>query len=132
MADILSQEKRNKLMARVKNKNTNIELILRKRFWAKGIRYRINYKIFGSPDIAFPRYKVAVFCDGDFWHGRKYKSDKIKYKPFWQDKIAVNIKRDRRVNMRLKAEGWNVIRFWKTDILKKPDACVKKILKYLE
>ena len=64
MADIFTPEKRKELMSKVKNKNTDIELKLRKRLWSLGYRYRVNYKIFGNPDIAFPGSKLAVFCDG--------------------------------------------------------------------
>lgn len=131
MPDIFSPDRRRQLMSRVKNKNTDIELILRKKLWNKGYRYRINYKIFGSPDIAFPKLKIAIFCDGDFWHGRSYKVDKFKYKPFWKDKIGKNVERDKTVNKQLEKEGWIVLRFWKAEILKNIDRCVDRIEKYL-
>lgn len=131
MVDIFPAKQRRELMSKVKNKDTDIELILRKRLWASGYRYRANYKTFGSPDIAFPGKKIAVFCDGDFWHGRNYWEEKSRYKKFWRDKIITNIKRDRKVNKRLRKEGWIILRFWKTEILKNPEQCVKKIAKYL-
>lgn len=119
-------------MAKVKNKDTNIELIIRKRLWRLGCRYRVNYKIAGSPDIAFPGKKVAIFCDGDFWHGKNYKKEHSGYKKFWKEKIAVNIERDKRVDRKLKNEDWKVLRFWKSEILKEPDKCVEKIVSALE
>lgn len=131
MTDRFSIEKRGELMSKVKSKNTDIELVLRKRLWKLGYRYRANYKVTGSPDIAFPSKKIAVFCDGDFWHGRNYKQEKGKYKKFWKDKIATNIKRDKMVNKHLKQEGWRVIRFWKTEILKDTEKCVDRVLRDL-
>jgi DNA mismatch endonuclease (patch repair protein) len=127
MTDRISIKKRREIMAKVKSKNTDIELILRKLLWNSGYRYRTNYKIFGKPDIAFPKQKIAIFCDGDFWHGKNYEKEKKRYKKFWAEKIYSNIKRDEKVNKELKKAGWKVIRFWKTDILKNPDKCVKKI-----
>lgn len=114
-------------MRRVKNKNTNIEILIRRLLFKKGYRFRIKSSLFGKPDIIFPRQKIAVFCDGDFWHGKNYLKDKRTYKKFWRDKIAINIKRDKQVNRRLKKDGWIVLRFWKSNILKNPDKCVEKI-----
>lgn len=116
-------------MSMVKNKNTDIELLLRKRLWREGFRYRTEYKIFGKPDIVLPKYKLAIFCDGDFWHGRKYKKEGGRYKKFWKTKIEKNIKRDKIVNRRLKNLGWRVVRFWKSQILKNPNRCVESIIK---
>ena len=132
MVDVFTQEKRKELMSKVKNKNTDIELKLRKKLWEQGCRYRVNYKVFGNPDIAFPGKRLAIFCDGDFWHGRNYKKEKSNYKKFWVDKIAANIERDKVVNKRLKKEGWRVLRFWKTEILRHSDECVEKIASYLK
>lgn len=114
-------------MAKVKSRDTNIELILRKLLWSAGYRFRVNYKLFGKPDIAFPKQKLAVFCDGDFWHGRNYRKEKKRYKKFWKEKIATNIKRDKTVNKKLEQMGWQVLRFWKTDILERPEDCIRKI-----
>lgn len=129
--DIYSKEKRSELMKRVKNKDTNIELILRKKLYKKGYRYRLKSSLFGKPDIVFPHKKLVIFCDGDFWHGKTYEKDKTKYKPFWVEKIKNNIERDKKVNEVLATDNWNVLRFWKSEILKNPDACIYKIEKYL-
>lgn len=131
MTDIFTEEKRSLLMKKVKNKNTNIELILRKELFRRGYRFRIKSKLFGKPDIVFSKQKVAIFCDGDFWHGKNYKNEKENYKDFWVKKINTNIKRDRVVNKTLKKEGWIVLRFWKTEILKNKGSCLEKIEKYL-
>ena len=129
MTDVFSRKKRSEIMSLVKNKNTDIELILRKKLRLKGFRLRTNYKIFGKPDIVLPKFKAAIFCDGDFWHGRKYKKEGKNYKRFWRNKIETNIKRDRSVNNELKKLDWTVIRFWKSQILKNPDKSVDDIIK---
>lgn len=118
-------------MRKVKNKNTNIEIILRKELFKNGYRFRVKNKLFGKPDIILPKAKIAIFCDGDFWHGKNYKKEVKNYKDFWKEKIATNIERDKKVNKKLSADGWIVFRFWKTEILKNPEFCVKKIEKYL-
>ena len=132
MTDVFSRKKRSQIMSLVKNKNTDIELILRKKLWSKGFRFRTNYKITGKPDIALPKFKAAIFCDGDFWHGRTYKKEGIKYKKFWKNKIETNIKRDKSVNRELKKLGWTIIRFWKSQILKNPNQCVDDIIKRVQ
>jgi len=131
MADRLTSAKRSELMSRVKNKDTNIELILRKRLWSLGFRYRVNYKLFGKPDIIFPKYKLAIFCDGDFWHGRNFKLEKISYKQFWKTKISKNMERDKIVNITLSGKGWVVLRFWKKEITKNTDGCIKEIKSHI-
>jgi len=128
MTDIFDQNKRKEIMSKVKNKDTDIEMIIRRLLYSKGYRYRVKNKLFGRPDIVFKKYKVAVFCDGDFWHGKNFKKEKKGYKKFWVDKIAGNIKRDSKVNEVLKKEGWKVIRLWKTDILKQSEKSVAKII----
>lgn len=130
--DRISVTKRKKLMSRVKNKNTDIELILRQKLCGLGYKYRVNYKIFGKPDIAFLSRKIAIFCDGDFWHGKNFKLEKANYKKFWQEKILKNIERDKEVKNRLESKGWIVLRFWKSDILKNSDKCVAEIIGVLD
>lgn len=127
--DIFTPEKRREIMRSVKNTNTNIELLLRKSLYKNGHRFRVKNSLFGKPDIVFPKEKIAIFCDGDFWHGKNYKKEKKNYKPFWIHKIGLNRKRDIKVNKMLRKEGWTVIRLWKTQILKDPSACVDEIEK---
>ena len=131
MADIFTKEKRSEIMKRVRNKNTNIELILRKALFKRGLRFRVKNKLFGKPDIIFPREKVAIFCDGDFWHGRNYKDEGKRYETFWKDKIKINMSRDKLVNKTLIKDGWKILRFWKTEILKDPNKCVEKVKEFL-
>ena len=123
-------------MQRVKNKDSEIELSLRKALWSKGLRYRKNVKsVFGHPDIAFIGKKIAVFCDSEFWHGYDWERRKNDFKvrqDFWLPKIERNMERDREVNERLEAEGWIVIRFWGKEIKSDVNACAEKIKKAVE
>lgn len=118
-------------MRRVKNKDSDIELILRKTLRERGIYYRKNVrKIYGNPDIAFIGLKVAVFCDSEFWHGYDWENRKKDFKTnqmFWIPKIERNIQRDLEVNEYLEKDGWVVLRFWGKEIKKHPNACVDLI-----
>ena len=122
--DKLTPEQRHKNMQAVKNKDSEIEIILRKELWNRGLRYRKNVSnVFGHPDIVFIGKKVAVFCDSEFWHGYNWeerKKDIKSHQEFWIPKIERNIKRDIEVNERLIAEGWMVLRFWGKDIKEIP------------
>ena len=119
-------------MSRVRSRNTDIEILLRKALFAKGYRFRIHYPISGKPDIVFLNQHIAIFCDGDFWHGRYFKKEAKNYKDFWKKKIIINRERDKKVNRALKKQGWKVIRFWKSEIKKDIDKCLEKISTLLE
>ena len=114
-------------MSRIRNKDTGIELALRKELWSRGMRYRKNVKtIEGKPDIAFIGRKVAVFCDSEFWHGYNWderKNDLKKNREFWIGKIERNMQRDAEVNRILKEQGWIVLRFWGNQIKKNLSEC---------
>lgn len=118
-------------MSRIKSKDTAIELLLRRELWQRGLRYRKNSKsLYGKPDIAFIRKKIAVFCDSEFWHGYDWehrKSDFKKHQDFWIPKIERNMQRDREVTAALEQDGWVVLRFWGKDIKKNPSACADEI-----
>ena len=121
-----------KTAKKIKSKNTKIELLLGKAIWAKGLRYRKNCKdVFGKPDFCFKGKKIAIFCDSEFWHGKKFlEGQKFKTnKEFWETKIKRNIQRDKEVNQKLKNDGWIVFRFWGDEILKNTDQCVVKVLR---
>lgn len=129
-------EQRRKNMQAVKNKDSKIELLLRKELWKRGIRYRKNStKIFGKPDIVFIGKKIAVFCDSEFWHGYNWderKKDFKSHQEFWIPKIERNIERDKEVTEKLESEGWTVLRFWGNDIKKKTSECadiIEKVVK---
>ena len=130
------QEKRSYIMSHIRGKNTSIEVLLRKRLWHLGIRYRVNYKkIPGCPDIAIVRFKIAIFCDGEFWHGKNWDEKKAKLKnnaEYWITKIERNIERDNFQNTQLKDLGWTVIRFWGDDIKRNIDGCVLTILEAVQ
>ena len=131
--DNLTKEQRHKNMQRIRSKDTRIEVILRKALWQKGYRYRKNCKdIPGKPDIALTKYKIAIFCDGEFFHGKdwevlKPRLEKSNNAEYWVSKISRNRERDAEVDKKLFAEGWTVIRFWGKDILKHTDECVKVV-----
>lgn len=141
----MSDKKRNpavthKIMSAVKSKDTRPELKLRKALWKEGLRYRVNYKrLPGKPDIVFTKWKVAVFCDGDFWHGHNWairglsslQEELAGYSQYWRDKIIRNIERDEENNKALKALGWTVIRIWESEIKNDLDGCVETIKEML-
>lgn len=133
MTDRLTPEQRHKNMQRIKNKDTSIELKLRKALWDAGYHYRKNYKeLPGKPDIVFTKYKIVVFCDSEFFHGKDWNSlkeqlEKGNNSDFWIEKISKNIERDKKINQELEEAGWTVIRFWGKDIKKDVDGCVKRI-----
>lgn len=116
-------------MSSIKGKDTKIELMLRQALWKEGIRgYRVNAKLPGKPDIVFTKYKIAIFCDGDFWHGKDFDTWKERLTPHWLEKIQKNIERDRRNDELLEKDGWIVLHFWESDILQRIENCLKKIL----
>ena len=118
---------KHKNLQAVKSKDTKIELLLRKELWKRGLRYRKNVNaIFGHPDIAFIGYKIAVFCDSEFWHGYDWEKQQSKIKSnreFWIPKIERNIARDKEVNEYLVSHGWKVIRFWGEQIQNNVAGC---------
>ena len=115
-------------MRQVKNKDSQIELLLRHEMWKRGIRYRKNVlSVYGKPDIAFIKKKVAVFVDSEFWHGFDWNNKQAEIKSnreFWIPKIEKNMERDARVNSFLRSEGWIVLRFWGKEIQRNTVGCV--------
>ena len=125
-----------KIMSAIRSRNTRPELALRKELWRRGLRYRANVRMLpGTPDIVFSRVRLAVFCDGDFWHGynwvlRGYGSleDELKrYSKSWAEKIQKNIYRDEQVNKRLTEMGWSVLRIRESEIKKDVEGCGDKV-----
>ena len=118
-------------MRRVKNKDSAIELALRKELWNRGLRYRKNVKtVYGKPDIAFIGKKIAVFCDSEFWHGYAWEITQDEFqsrRDFWIPKIERNIQRDKEVNEKLRSEGWIVLRFWGKEIKRDVVTCADMI-----
>lgn len=134
MADKLTPKRRSWNMSRIKGRNTRPELKLRKNLFQKGSRYRLNYKLFGKPDIVFKKAKIAVFVQGCFWHQHGCKDT---YRPksnidFWNQKLDRNIERDKIVKKTLEAEGWKVIYIWECEINKNIENTVENLLKKLQ
>ena len=131
--DKLTPEQRRKNMQHIRAKDTKIEIILRKALWNKGFRYRKNYKLLpGNPDIALTKYKIAIFCDGEFFHGKDWEVLKPRLEigsnsDFWISKISKNREHDDEINKKLLFMGWTVIRFWGNDIKKNTDECIRVI-----
>ena len=133
MSEKLNISKNSWNMKYIHSKNTKIEVILRKALWNAGFRYRKNYeKLPGKPDIVLTKYKIAIFCDGEFFHGKdwevlKPRLEKSNNSEYWISKISRNRERDDEVNKQLLFLGWTVIRFWGKEIKKDTDECVKVI-----
>jgi DNA mismatch endonuclease (patch repair protein) len=133
-AGFYTSKVRSGVMKKIKARNTKPELLLRKALWAKGFRYRINSNLVpGKPDILLTKQRIAIFVDGEFWHGRNWveKKEKIKSnRRFWIPKIERNMQRDEEVNQQLEDLGWTVIRFWDQFVLKELNSCLLTIEAY--
>lgn len=131
--DNLTPQQRQKNMKHIKAKDTAIEVILRKALWERGYRYRKNYKdLPGHPDIVLTKYKIVIFCDGEFFHGKDWEKLKVRLKKsnnseYWIAKIVRNMERDEEVNKQLRTLGWSVLRFWGKDIKKDVNGCITTI-----
>ena len=126
-----------KIMASIKSKDTEPELLVRQALWKRGLRYRVNVRTLpGKPDIVFTRAKIAIFCDGDFWHGHNWavrgmaslEEELNSYSEFWRSKILSNIERDSKNPLALTESGWIVIRLWESDIRKDLTSCITTII----
>lgn len=130
-AGFYATKKSSALMSKIRSSNTKAEVKLRKALWKAGFRYRLYRKeIIGKPDVVFVKYRVAIFVDGDFWHGYNWEEKKKKIlsnRAYWIPKIESNIERDKQVNNTLTSKGWTVIRFWEHEIEKNIDECVIRV-----
>ena len=131
--DRLTREQRHRNMSHIRSKNTSIEVLLCKELRKRGYGYRKNYKdLPGKPDIVLTKHKIAIFCDGEFFHGKNWSGLKEKLKngnnpDYWIPKIEKNIERDEKENAELRHMGWKVLRFWGSDIIKDIDSCMIEI-----
>jgi DNA mismatch endonuclease (patch repair protein) len=129
--DNLTPEQRHKTMSRIRSSDTSVEVLLRKALWHTGVRYRKNVKTLpGRPDIAITKYKIAVFCDGELWHGKDWETRKDSIKTnrdYWIPKIERNMARDIENERKLEGMGWVVLRFWGGKIKKNLADCVSEI-----
>lgn len=132
-----------RIMAKVRSKGTGPEIQLQSALRTLKRRCALHpSNLPGQPDFAFPRERLAVFVDGDFWHGRQWKTrglsslesqfSRSKNRTYWIQKITRNIRRDRQVSRQLWKLGWHVIRLWESDLNVKPDQCVQRIKRALE
>jgi DNA mismatch endonuclease (patch repair protein) len=131
--DNLTKEQRRKTMQAIKSTGSAIEVILSKKLWGLGYRYRKNCRnILGKPDIVIRKYRLVVFCDSEFWHGKNWNKALVKIgtnNKYWRKKIEDNMARDEKVNKALKKDGWIVLRFWGKDIKNRLNFCIGRIEK---
>ena len=128
MVDRLTPQERSRLMSRVGSKDTGIEVAVRRTVHARGLRYRKNdRRLPGTPDITFSGPKVAVFVDGDFWHGWDFENKRRKLPAYWVEKIEANQRRDRKSSTELTEMGWLVIRVWGHEVLDDVEAVADRI-----
>ena len=122
-----------KNMKKIRSKDTSIEIQLRKKLWHKGYRYRKNYKLLpGSPDIVLTKYKIAIFCDSEFFHGKDWNMLKLRLEKgtnpdYWIKKIERNQARDWENDAKLIFLDYTILHFWGKDILKHTDECIQAI-----
>jgi len=129
----MSPATRSKLMSRIKGKNTKPELSIAKALRRRGIYFATHAKdLPGKPDFVFRRKKLAVFVDGDFWHGWRFPLWRHKLSPKWQEKIDKTRNRDQRNFRKLRSQGWRVIRIWEHQVETDSDACAERIQSAIE
>lgn len=129
-----------RIMSRIRSKDTKPELALGKALSELGLYFRRQVDAPGKPDFGIKKYKVAVFVDGDFWHGNTWRRKGLSslgeelagYAPFWRDKILANVARDKRVDRELRKAGWKVFRFWALDVMQDPEKYAKKVAAYMD
>jgi len=134
MADSFTKEKRSEVMSKIRSKETQIEQIVFKYLRKQRVYFQKHYKKApGSPDIALPRKKIAIFIDGDFWHGWRFSKKKGKLpKKYWLAKIESNIQRDKKNHAKLRRRGWKVLRIWEHQLKNQPEKYLEKILQFIQ
>ena len=130
--DLKTTPEISKRMKALSHKKSKVESILAKSLWCKGYRYRLNYKdLPGTPDIALTKYKIAIFVDGEFWHGKDFEKTKEKLKnnkDYWIEKIEENIQRDIRNDNLLRQMEWIPLHFWSREVIQYTELCIEEIL----
>lgn len=128
MADNLSRAQRSYCMSRVRNRDTDLESLVRSVLFRRGWRFRKHVRqLPGCPDVVFPSQRVAVFIDGDFWHGYRLPQWDRQLSWFWRAKIEKNRRRDRQNFSKLRRRGWRVVRVWQHEIERDLLSAVQKI-----
>lgn len=127
---------RSDMMRKIKGNNTKPEVLLRQKLWSYGVRYRKNVKkLYGVPDIVINKYRLAIFIDGEFWHGFDWEQKRHRIKSnceFWIDKIEHNMHHDREVNHELSKAGYVVLRFWANQVQKDTEKCASIITEHIK
>lgn len=131
--DRLTKEQRRRNMRAIRSRDTGPEVMLRKALWHRGVRYRKNFKVFGyQVDIAITKHRIAVFCDGTFWHGKDGDGSQVATNTkFWVQKIKRNKERDLEATIALRDAGWTVLRFWDDEIMSNLGECRNRVLEEL-
>jgi len=133
MPDHMTRKQRSNAMKSVKLEGGPLEAFVQRELRKLGLTFHSNYKALkGSPDIVFPRERVAVFIDGDFWHGWRLPTWERKLTTFWRSKLRSNRRRDQRNFRRLRAANWTVIRLWEHQIKSDGGHCIQRILRALQ
>jgi len=134
MTDVFTKKKRSEIMSHIRASNTGIEKKVYSYLRREGIYFQKHYpRAPGRPDIALPARKVAVFINGDFWHGYGFAGWKKRIpKTYWYEKIRKNIARDRQNYRRLRLQGWRLMKIWEHEIEKEPEQTFKKIAEFLK
>ena len=130
-----TQDATTRIMSSIRGKDTVAELAIRRRLWVNGFRYRVHPKMVGRPDIVFLSHKIAIFIDGDLWHGNSWRvrglpSLEAQFPTrteWWVSKIQRNMERDRLVTEQLIKAGWTVLRYWESTVLSNPNVVAKEI-----
>ena len=130
--DVHTKEQRSFNMSRVKSENTKPEIIMFSKLKELKIKFKKHYSVSGKPDIAFPDKMVAVFIDGEFWHGKDFETWKNKLSDFWYKKISENIRRDNRTMRKLRLEGWHILHFWNKKVVRQPDKSINRLIRFLD
>lgn len=130
MTDNLTREQRSYCMSQVRNKRTGLEQIVANALRREGLKFKRNHReLPGSPDFVITSLRIAVFVDGDFWHGYRFPCWANSLTPFWKEKIQRNRTRDRRAHAALRRMGWRVVRLWQHELNDSVEGCLNKILK---
>lgn len=129
----MSPEKRSAVMSRIKGKNTGPERVISSVLSACGLEWESHAgDLPGRPDFVFREEQVAVFVDGDFWHGWRFSQWRDKLSEKWETKIDANRRRDVRNHGKLRRLGWKVVRIWEHQVSADPDACATRVVRLLE
>lgn len=132
MPDVLNQAQRSYCMSRIRSRDTQPEVRLRKALWKAGYRYKLKSKLPGKPDLVFPARKTAIFVDGCFWHlCPKHAVSPRTNRPFWDRKLKTNKERDRAVNKKLRGLGWRVLRVWEHEVEAGPERAAARLIRKL-